>query len=219
MGALADDAARPRGRDAPVRRGLPRPVGRALFSRAARKHNRAGLMGAEAVARGMFSHLVWHYLAEVYPREHDVMALPCGAARNWDPELVWHFVCRAAAFRSTLASVMRMSEAAPLQGPDTSGGTASYWIRKYLGMYVRARSEGFRGCTRLHVAIDPSTYSGEELMPGTVYSWERQLTASLTPKVGEGTGLGVEPGGRGGLGRGSSAPPPAPTLPRHGFGP
>ena len=96
---------------------------------------------------------------------------------------MWHFFEKAKGFRATLATMVRMSELAPADVPDTSGGTTAYWMRKFLAMYARQRLAGFEGVRHVSVSIDPSSYSGEELMPGTIYSWENDVTAALSLKA------------------------------------
>jgi len=154
-----------------------------LFGTCLLARQRRKLLPVFSAAEQIFATLVRQFFGVVYPQSHDVGALPRGASRDWDPELVWHFFEKAKRFRATLSHTVRMSELAPDAVPDTSGGTTAHWMRKFLAMYARKRSLGFKGVRHISVAIDPSSHSGEELMPGTAYSWENDVTAALPLKV------------------------------------
>ena len=161
----------------------PSLLGACLFGACLLARRRRRLQPVFSAAENILAALVHQFFGVVYPLSHDVGAVPRGVPRDWDPDLVWHFFEKAKRFRATLSTAVRMSELAPDLVPDTSGGTTIYWMRKFLAMYARKRGLGFKGVRHISVAIDPSSYSGEELMPGTAYSWENDVTAALPVKV------------------------------------
>ena len=101
-----------------------------LFFRALRHRRRQETRAVESAVLGLCSHIVWTFLAEVYPCEHDVAQLPIGERRQWDPELVCNlFVARPRSVlhwrRSCECLSSRPSQGQTLPGARVPTGSGS----------------------------------------------------------------------------------------------